>query len=280
MAQEPLVILPIQIEPLLSVKDIDDSSSTLNVINLEELDNKIKETSKNYADAVYEESAIREVAFLFKNPEFISMPIDIAGIEVHQLTPYHFILLDFVKSPFLVNDRMPDEVHIVDFLWIVSTGFIANNKEAKEKFIKEKCLQLMYDETLKEIYDYLTKAFIDSPAQHVETSKIKKTNIPFYAWVAGYIDILCVEYGWLDSYIMTMPFTKIFQYLKTIESRKTAEMGKEPILFNQYSDRVMKELRKLTKTKSQFKNSVEDIRLQLIREENEHQVQFNNLWLN
>lgn len=264
-------ILPINIEPLLINRNIDDSSnSTFKFIDLQQLDEKIKETSKEYVEVVYKESAIREIAFL-------NIPIDICGVEVKQLTPYLFILLDFIKSPFLVNDRMPDEINIVDFLWIISTRFVENDKDKKAEFIKDIAVKLKYDEAIKGIYEYLNEAFIDSPAQHVETNnKLKKTNIPFYAWIAGYIDILSSEYGWLDNYIMNMPFTRIFQYLKTIEARKMAELGKEPLLFNQYSDKVMTTLRKLNREKLSYKNSVEEIRQQLIKEEKEHSVIWQN----
>ena len=258
----------IQVQPLSPIINnyVDEhAETTLKVIDLQQLDEKIKETSAKYVESVYKESAIREIAFL-------NITTDICNVEVNQLTPRHFILLDFIKSPFLTNDKLPNEINVVDFLWIVSIKFKEGDKNAKDEFIREIGGKLDYEQSVKGIYDYLQEAFIDSPAQHIDTTKMKKTNIPFYAWVAGYIDILSSEYGWLDSYIMTMPFTRIFQYLKTIESRKMAEIGKDPILFNQYSDRVMSALRKLNKEKAQYSNSIQAIREQLIQEQQQSDI--------
>ena len=179
---------------------------------MEDIAKKIEELQKEYAEAVYRESSLREAAFL-------PITLDIAGVEVKPLTPRMFIVLDFLQSPFITAKDELDAGDIANFLWVVSTQYELNNPTKKEEFLQKVVADVEVDTCIKDISTYVQEAFIDAPSIPMVTDKSprqKQNNIPFYAWVVNYIDVLAHEYGWDDEKIIHMSFTKIFQYTKSI----------------------------------------------------------------
>lgn len=210
---------------------------------MDDFEKRLAELQAKYREAVFKESAIREAAFL-------PVTLDIGGIAVKQFTPYMYILLDFVQSPFISGDRRPDGCHVAEFLWVVSTEFKENDEVGKKAFIENKCADLEYFKTVEEIETYLMEAFIDIPPTTREDGSQKPKNnrtVPFYSWVCSYIDALASEYGWTDDKVIHMPFARILQYSKCIEARKWMAAGKEPQLFNNLSDKAINNIRRLYK---------------------------------
>jgi hypothetical protein len=94
------------------------SNSTHLLIHcMENFSERLAALQKKYSEAVYNESAIREAAFL-------PITLDICGITVGQFTPYHYLLLDFQRNPFITGGAdAPTAGHIAQFLWCVSVEF-------------------------------------------------------------------------------------------------------------------------------------------------------------
>jgi hypothetical protein len=208
---------------------------------MEDLDQQIAALQKEYSQAVYRESALREAAFL-------PITLDIAGVTVKPLTPRMFIVLDFLQSPFVTAKNELDAGDIANFLWVVSSEYEINNPTKKEEFLQKIVAEVDVETCIKDISIYVQEAFIDAPSIPVITDKSphqKQNNIPFFAWVVNYIDVLAHEYGWDDEKILDMPFNRLFQYLKAIEVRNTLCAGKEPKLFNNLSDKTKNALKKL-----------------------------------
>lgn len=192
---------------------------------------------KEYVQAVYEESSIRESSFL-------PVSLDIGGIAVKQFTPYHCLLLDFNESPFINPDYGALTLdQIIDFLWVVSEDFKENDGPAKENFIKDKCAALDYIQTIEGIQKYIDDAFLDTP--HRRQDNAPRTPEFFYAWICTYIDALAHEYGWDDNKVLHLPFARILQYMKAIEAREAAKTGAKPDLYNNRSGKIKLQLEQL-----------------------------------
>lgn len=192
---------------------------------MDDFEATLKQLNKEWNDAGYKESVIREFAFL-------DITQDICGVEVKQLTPLHFIYLDFLNSPFINprDDISPGDVY--QFLYVVSTEYRKNDKQHYEEFVK-RFVDIDLQKTIDEICQYIQEAFLDSPPATVGP---KSNHRPYTAWIVEYIHMIASEYGWVDEYILNLPFTRIFQYIKIIDVRRCIASGQKPVQFNKFSD--------------------------------------------
>lgn len=185
--------------------------------------------------AIYEESAIREASFL-------GLTYDICDVPVRQLTPYKYILLDFINSPFIKKTEELDDAsiakHVFDFIWIVSADFKENDAEAKATFIKEKLADLDFVKAMEDIYQYINDMFLDAPPLRATVEQTKQYKPQHWAWIVSYIDNLSEAYGWTDEYILHLPMPRILQYNNAIYARKMSSGGKSPALVNPRSDPI------------------------------------------
>lgn len=204
---------------------------------------RLKELQRKLADAVYNESAIRESAFL-------DIPYKIAGIPVDQLTPRKFIYLEFIDSPYVVNnDKMPEMEDTMTFIWICSKEYKLADNEAFEAFIdKHFDANFNWQQAQSDIVRHIEEAFLDSPPSSTN-KKNSESDIPGHAWIADYIDILASEYGWNDQYILDMPIARLLQYIKVIDYRYHIKNGNTPTKFNKYSDAIKRQIQELMNEK-------------------------------
>ncbi len=181
-----------------------------------------------YNAIAYEQEQLREAAF-------IGATLLIAGIEVNLFTPYHYLLLDNIGSPFIKADRVPDESDVGIFVWIVSTEFVPKDETARSAFLKKIAATMNFAEAIEDITEYLTKTYGDFPFPPNKENKLRREglfpHIPFYSPVAGIVDGLSSEYGWEIDYILSMPYILIFQFMKAIAERRAE--GKPVQLYNQ-----------------------------------------------
>lgn len=193
---------------------------------MDDFDKQLQQLNKEWCDAGYKESCIREFAFL-------NITHEICGIEVNPFTPLYFMYLDFVDSPFINPRDTLEKGEIFQFLYIVSPQYRKKDIHHYQMFV-EKNATIDLQKAVAEICEYIEEAFLDAPP---EVAGNRNTNTrPYTAWIVPYIDMLAKEYGWDDEYIIRLPFARLFQYAKSIESRKMAEAGQHAIMFNKYSD--------------------------------------------
>lgn len=209
---------------------------------MENFDEQLKQLNKEWCEAGYKESVIREFAFL-------DITHEICGIEVNSLKPIHFMYLDFLDSPFINPKETIQPGDIFQFLYVVSTEYRKNDPKHYEDFVKKhasiNCVKAMH-----EICEYIEDAFLDAPAEVASTKA--GNNRPYTAWIVPYIDLIAAEYGWDDEAIIRLPFAKLFQYAKAIDMRKSAEVGQKAICFNKYSDRARAKLTAFLQEKAQI----------------------------
>jgi len=80
------------------------------------------------AEAQAEESAAREAAFL-------PVKESICGIDVEGFSPFHFVILDAARSPFM-HGGMPTAVDVAVFLWVISPSYNPRSKLARWRFLR------------------------------------------------------------------------------------------------------------------------------------------------
>lgn len=213
---------------------------------MENFDEQLRQLNKEWNEAGYKESCIREFAFL-------NITHEIAGVEVNPLTPLHFMLLDFVDSPF-INPKDNIEIGAVfQFLYIVSPQYKKKDVYHYQKFV-EKNAAIDLQKAVAEICEYIEEAFLDAPP---EVAGNKNSNSrPYTAWIVPYIDMLAQQYGWDDEYIIRLPFARLFQYAKAIDSRRMAEAGQHSIMFNKYSDTAKAKISALLNEKAKEEKKV------------------------
>lgn len=213
---------------------------------MENFEEQLKRLNQEWCEAGYKESVIREFAFL-------GITHEICGIEINAFTPYYFMLLDFLNSPFINPRKDFTDGDVFQFLYVVSTVYKKSDKANYELFVSNNA-GIDVNKAITEICEYISDSFLDAPPEVVGSSKSNKR--PYTAWITPYIDILATEYGWTDEYIIRLPFNRFFQYIKTIDARKSAMVGNKPIMFNKYSDTAYAKISELLKKKAESEGKV------------------------
>jgi hypothetical protein len=176
------------------------------------------------AEAIDQEQTRRQLAF-----DDTLLPI--GGVWVKQFTPYHWVKLGIIRSPFLGGDRGSafSTVSVLEFLWICSPAY------RPASFWGQLCFYVKNYRRIKPvtanlILDYLEAAFMDRPGGRVGSAEMRS----YYAGVTSICDYFAKEYGWDDAITMGKPIARLFQYYNCIRQRSESK----PILFNPLSDRV------------------------------------------
>jgi hypothetical protein len=173
-----------------------------------------------YREALEKESQARELPYIFLDTE-------LCGFRVMEMTALHFVLLVNIKSPF-VTGGIIHPAHISQFLWVMSPLF---SLYKERKFLKRwhtaRTGKLIYEKAVKEIKDFVSEAFQDSPGGR---GKTESSAASFCAYL---VHLLASKYGWDEDRIMRMPLKKVFQYVKIIH----LESDPKAIVFNP-SDRI------------------------------------------
>lgn len=207
---------------------------------IQESEAKIKELWPQYLQAINREDIIREYALL-------PITLMIGGVEVLQMTPLHYMYLDFINSPFVGKKTEIDSEDVAQFLWIVSTEYKERNPELKKQFLDRIKRTEDVEKLIKDIDNYVEETFLDAPF-NPEVDTRKRFPDSFYAWTIGYIDTLATAYGWSDEYIIRLPFSRIFQYVKVIDAKSTALTGEKARMINRFSDPFKSQIQELEVT--------------------------------
>lgn len=158
-----------------------------------------------YREACANEQANRNLAVL-------PLSVPLCGIQVHQLMPRHIVLLGYCHNAFIEGERPPVLEDIVFFLWAVSLEYCLDLKK-RDKFIKNWVKQNKDCKPIREIDEYLERAFQDAPPS-------RQTYGPeYFAPSIYFVDLFGSEYGWTVEQTMGTPLATIYQLLKAIKRR-------------------------------------------------------------
>lgn len=141
-----------------------------------------------FREAVKAENDARDAAFL-------NFPTNICGIEIRQMTPRDWLILDGLECPVLSRQRMPDREEISDFI-----RFMSVKRKPWRHFWK--MLRMDYGEALSALANYFAATIQDTPGGPKAAGI---TPGPIASWLAHRVDFLASEYGYSVEYILNMP---------------------------------------------------------------------------
>jgi hypothetical protein len=173
------------------------------------------DTIPGYREAVEQENALREAAFLLEQDE-------IDGVQVRPITVRHMLTLHGMRSPFVAGGEVRPR-DVVLFLWVVSPVRGTTSLEAYSATFRKR----NYVRLCAAIRKFVEDAFQDAPAS---TGNLP---VPFWSWAAGVVDRIAFAYHWSEAAILDMPLARLFQYIKILDKRDDPNR----ILFNP-SDKV------------------------------------------
>ena len=175
------------------------------------------------AEAIEKEQTRRNLAFS-------DSLLPVGGVWVQQFTPWHWVNLGLIRSPFLGGDRgQPySSAAVLEFLWIVSPQY-RPAAYWRQLWFFVRNYGTIRPATAAAIYDYLDAAFQDAPARQIGAPQSRS----YFAGITSLMDFFGREYGWDDAMTMRKPLARLFQYFKCHQQRNDPKMP----LFNP-SDRV------------------------------------------
>lgn len=147
-----------------------------------------------------------------RNLAVSSQTVPLCGLSVYQLAPRHVCLLRLCQNAFFCGGRIQPE-DVAFFLWVVSPEYSLDHKK-RDKFLRRNVSALKYVDSVKQIKEYLDRAFMDAPPTGGDPG-----GAQYVAPVVFLIDLFASQYGWTDEKTMSTPLPALFQYMKAIRLR-------------------------------------------------------------
>lgn len=144
---------------------------------------------------------------------YLNLPETICGIEVAPLTLRHVILLESIRSPFVVGGAVTP--YDVGAFFLVITG---SPKGFRRWRLLRRVGGLNGADAIAGIQEYLDEAFMDGPPES------KDEDLRYYSNAAASVDIFGSQYGWSRETTLNSPLKALFQELRamTVRANPTA----------------------------------------------------------
>jgi hypothetical protein len=178
----------------------------------------------------------KEVDESLRERAFLSVPENINGVTVKQLTLRHLNVLFKIQSPFIYGGKAKME-DVGLFLWIVSPHYHHEPQfvvlpfwkrirrclaarllrqpwripTIRQLFLAELVLHPRFERFYRAIPRYLDRVFRDSPPSIKNAKTIETCR------AAGIIHQIAKSYGWSEEKIMDTPLYALFQLMKWIQ---------------------------------------------------------------
>lgn len=174
-----------------------------------------------YDEAIRQEKRIREEAFL-------DVGADIGGVRIKQITPFLWIRLRVMETPFLTNGDCTT-AEILRFLWALSPDFTTDKSE-REVFCFESAKSLAdygFDNASTAIDLFIRDTFMDSP------SGVGPDSVPYVIGPAWLIyKMACEPFKWNRNQTLHTPIREIYQLTRC------HDLDNGRILYNEISDSI------------------------------------------
>jgi hypothetical protein len=157
-----------------------------------------------FPEAVERQNDDRDAAFL-------ELTTSICGIEIRQMTPEDFLILNGINSP-LLRGGIPSPAHVAKFLWHLSPDYNPQSESAFSAFM-HKVGKINYADAIKSIKAYLERTFMDSPGESDGES------VSYASWCAHIVDVFASEYGWPRKEVLKCSFRVLYQQMNCIKKR-------------------------------------------------------------
>lgn len=160
-----------------------------------------------YRAAVEREAFVRNVAFLPVTETMCDM-------EVVPLTIRKWLLLEVVKSPFVVGG-LPRPVDLVQFLWCLSPAY-APNRRWRRLLLARRCRRFRgvpeFIQAVDEVREFIREAWQDGPG-----SSPGEHDVPYYSYAASLVARFGKEFGWPPDVTMDLNLKIALQLIKALK---------------------------------------------------------------
>lgn len=164
-----------------------------------------------YQEAVKRDSDVRDAAYL-------ELTTNICGIQIRQMTPKDFLILDGVDSPLLYGlKEHATEDHVVHFLWLLSTRYRPGRLRGWV-FGRQCKAMINFGLACRGITAYVEDTFQDAPGG------TKSDDTPFASCVAFWVHRISSAYGWDWRTVINTPLKVLFQQLKCIRMEENSKV--------------------------------------------------------
>lgn len=154
---------------------------------------------------LFEEAVKRENDF--RDAAFLNLTTNICGIELPQMTPRDFLILDGIGSPYIVGGERT-LTDLVNFLWHLSDH---RRGKLRYAFFYGRCWMMDFELSEYWVAQYLQRTFLDSPGGTPSANRES-----YAAWIAYLVDHVASEYGWALDDVMNTPLRILYQQIRCI----------------------------------------------------------------
>jgi len=179
---------------------------------------------------------------------FLDVIVEVGRFEVCAMTIRRYLLLDYLKSPFLGGiESMPTKEDVIAFLWVMNPKFKLGEKAARRFYLKNWFSFLFWRSLAMGIADLIVKAMDTGTLP----SSNKNAPEPAADWVATIVDGAASQYSWSEQEIFDLPLARAMAYMKALGTRLS---GEKSVNFSKHSDKVrnwyMTQINKAEKAKA------------------------------
>lgn len=153
-----------------------------------------------FREAVKAENDARDAAFLNLNST-------ICGVELRQITPRDFLILDHLGILFALKQR-PDRIGLVKLVWMMKARWMLRI------YCVWKVWRTPTSKALAQLEEYLEATFQDTPGGHVTP------QIPSVSWAAYICQEMYKAREWEDERTMRTPLRVINQIINLVRMEK------------------------------------------------------------
>ena len=176
---------------------------------------------------------------------FLDITLEVCGFEIAPLTIRRYLILEQLKSPFLLGgDIIPTKQDLINFLWVMNPNFRMGMKYGRS-FARRNFFKLFrWHKVAYEVAVLLAEAMEKSqlPTGGDESQELDKN------WVATLVDAAASQYGWAENDILDLPLTRVFAYVQAVGRRLGAE--ESSVAWSKHADKVRHEYLKATMEKN------------------------------
>lgn len=177
---------------------------------------------------------------------FAGVEPNIAGtVEILPFTPQMFIELDGAGNAFF-NGTDITPADICAFLWRCSPYYTRDGQAAEDtrRFFNGSLYVLNYPKAVDDIKAYIKRAWLGMP---LWKTKVKPTGEQAIGqWPARLVHMFAREYGWLEAYVLNLPFRRLWQYANRIleehDPKYSEQVHESMRLRSQYLAKLQAEL--------------------------------------
>jgi len=137
----------------------------------------------------------------------VACPVRIGSAWIQPMTLRRLMYLEAISHP-IITGLNCGRGAMVDFLWVMSKGFVPGSERGVKKFRRRFWFRKVDSEKIR---NHLAEEFADTPAHEGNVDP---------CWVAQLVDMIAGEYGWSEAEILDVPIRRLMMYADALVARR------------------------------------------------------------